>query len=392
MRARTLALAAALVLAGCTTATDGPAGPATATSGSATSPAGGNSLPFQVREVASYDQPWAMAFLPGTPYAAITERGGALFVRDLESDRQVEVDGVPVVQVAGQGGLGDIIVAPSFEQDQRVYLSWVEPGDAGTSGAAVGLGRLVVDQSGARLENLNVIWRQVPKVGGDGHFAHRLAISPDERYLFVTSGERQQEEPAQDRSTNLGKILRLNLDGTPAAGNPFSDEPYPATEIWSLGHRNPLGLAFDRSGRLWNSEMGPQGGDELNLVVAGANYGWPRVSNGSAYSGADIPDHAAGDGFQAPTVWWTPSVSPGSLMIYTGSAFPEWRGDAFVGALSGQSLIRVDLDGASATVAERFAGGDLGARLRALAQGPDGSIWVLQDGSGGKLLQLTPGT
>ena len=392
MRARTLALAAALVLAGCTTATDGPAGPATATSGSATSPAGGNSLPLQVREVASYDQPWAMAFLPGTPYAAITERGGALFVRDLESDRQVEVDGVPVVQVAGQGGLGDIIVAPSFEQDQRVYLSWVEPGDAGTSGAAVGLGRLVVDQSGARLENLNVIWRQVPKVGGDGHFAHRLAISPDERYLFVTSGERQQEEPAQDRSTNLGKILRLNVDGTPAAGNPFSDEPYPATEIWSLGHRNPLGLAFDRSGRLWNSEMGPQGGDELNLVVAGANYGWPRVSNGSAYSGADIPDHAAGDGFEAPTVWWTPSVSPGSLMIYTGSAFPEWRGDAFVGALSGQSLIRVDLDGASATVAERFAGGDLGARLRALAQGPDGSIWVLQDGSGGKLLQLTPGT
>ena len=392
MRARTLALAAALVLAGCTTATDAPAGPATATRGSASSPADGDSLPFQVREVASYDQPWAMAFLPGTPYAAITERGGALFVRDLESDRQVEVDGVPVVQVAGQGGLGDIIVAPSFEQDQRVYLSWVEPGDAGTSGAAVGLGRLVVDESGARLENLNVIWRQVPKVGGDGHFAHRLAISPDERYLFVTSGERQQEEPAQDRSTNLGKILRLNVDGTPAAGNPFSDEPYPATEIWSLGHRNPLGLAFDRSGQLWNSEMGPQGGDELNLVVAGANYGWPRVSNGSAYSGADIPDHAAGDGFEAPTVWWTPSVSPGSLMIYTGSAFPEWRGDAFVGALSGQSLIRVDLDGASATVAERFAGGDLGARLRALAQGPDGSIWVLQDGSGGKLLQLTPGT
>ncbi|WP_460827129.1 PQQ-dependent sugar dehydrogenase [Nostocoides australiense] len=367
----------------------GSAASASGTSASATT-GGASAAPFQITEVAAYDEPWAMTFLPGTPYAAITQRGGQLIVRDMEAGTDLDVDNEPEVAAGGQGGLGDIIAAPSYEQDQRIYLSWVEPGDNGTRGAVVGNGRLVIDDVSARIENLNVIWRQVPKVEGEGHFGHRLAMSPDGTYLFVSSGERQQFDPAQDPGTNLGKILRLNPDGFPAQGNPLSDQEYPSDEIWSWGHRNPLGLAFDAAGNLWESEMGPKGGDEINLIRAGANYGWPKASNGSHYSGEDIPDHAEGDGYEAPKVFWNPSISPGGLMIYSGSAFPEWVGDAFVPALSGQSLIRVDIDGTSATAADQWSDGPLGERLREVEQGPDGTIWVLQDGGGGKLLHLTP--
>lgn len=345
---------------------------------------------FSVTEVASYDDPWAMTFLPGTAFAAITERGGRLVVRDLAAGTDIEVANVPQVRVEGQGGLGDVVAAPSFATDQRIYLSWAEAGDGDSAGAVVGLGRLVIEEGQARLENLNVIWRQQPKVSGSGHFAHRLAISPDEQYLFVSSGDRQQMEPAQDLRGNLGKILRLNLDGSPAAGNPFADQGYPAEEIYSLGHRNPLGLAFDPDGNLWSTEMGPQGGDELNLILPGRNYGWPEVSNGSHYGGQDIPDHDLADDFEAPILWWNPSISPGSLMIYTGEAFPQWRGDAFIGALSGQALLRADLDATSATKADVWDTGELGARIREVEQGPDGTIWVLQDGSDGKLLRVRP--
>ena len=181
----------------------------------------------------------------------------------------------------------------------------------------------------------------------------------------------------------LGKIVRLRPDGTAADSNPFADRGEIAAEVWSYGHRNPLGLAFDPDGNLWNSEMGPRGGDELNLVREGANYGWPEASNGSHYDGRDIPDHADGDDFEAPKAWWTPSVSPGSLMIYTGSAFPQWRGDAFLGALSGQALIRVDLDGTEATEGDQW---DLGQRIREVEQAPDGTIWLLTDE--GRVLRL----
>lgn len=327
--------------------------------------------PFAVQQLGTFDEPWALTFLPGGFDALVTERGGTLVLRYADG-RTADVEGVPTVAYGGQGGLGDVIVSPTFATDHTVYLSWAASGEGGT-GAEVGRGSLVTDGSSARLDDFEVIWRQQPKVDGSGHFGHRLAFSPDGMYLFVTSGERQKMQPAQDRSSDLGKIVRMKPDGT-------------QVEQWTYGHRNPLGIAFDASGNLWSSEMGPQGGDELNLIVKGRNYGWPQASNGSHYGGAEIPDHRDGDGFEAPKVWWNPSISPGSLMIYSGDEFPDWRGDAFIGALSGEALIRVDLTGTSASKAEQW---NFGARVRAVDQAPDGSIWVLEDGSGGRLLRLT---
>lgn len=396
------AIIATALVTGCSapgpTPTSAPTPPADGTTAPATSPVTSpagtpaseprlapDGRPFVVNERAHFDEPWAMAFLPGTPWLAITERSGAMHLRHQESGALVEVAGVPDVVAAGQGGLGDIVPGPSFEDDQTVFLSWVERGSGGT-GAAVGRARLVIDGSTARLDGLAVIWRQTPKVSGNGHFSHRLVFSPDGQYLFVSSGDRQKMAPAQDLEVTLGKIVRLTPEGRPAPGNPFARDGSPADEIWSWGHRNPLGLAFDADGRLWSTEMGPQGGDELNLIDPGMNYGWPEASNGSHYGGGGIPDHTPGDGFEAPYVFWTPSVSPGSLMIYSGEAFPQWTGDAFVGALSGRSLIRVDLDGANATEGDRW---DMGQRIREVEQGPDGSIWLLEDTPGGRLLQLT---
>ncbi|MDO5682527.1 MAG: PQQ-dependent sugar dehydrogenase [Propionibacteriaceae bacterium] len=341
---------------------------------------------FDVREVATLSNPWAMAFLPGTDQLLITQKSGELLLRDRTSGATITVEGAPSVVDAGQGGFGDVVPGPTFQTDHMIYLSWVEAGSGGTSGAVIGTARLDSAGTTARLTDLTVIWRQ-DKTTGSGHFSHRMVFSPDGQHLFVTSGDRQKMEPAQDLSTNLGKILRLNFDGSPAAGNPFADRGGVSAEIWSYGHRNPLGIAFDADGRLWASEMGPQGGDEINLIVEGRNYGWPRASNGSHYGGGEIPDHAPGDGFEAPKVSWNPSISPGSLMIYSGDRFAAWRGDAFVGALSGQALIRVDLDGENATKADEW---DMGQRIRAVVQAPDGGIWLLEDGGNGRLLELMP--
>ena len=353
----------------------------------ATTPAAESATPvpetheFTVVEHESYVEPWALAFLPSIDTMAVTERGGALKLRGPDGSVR-EVSGVPEVAAAGQGGLGDIAPGPTFADDGTVYLSWVER-RGGARGAVVGRGRL--DVEAATLAGVETIWRQAPQVGGEGHFSHRLLIQGD--HLFVSSGDRQKFGVAQAMDGNLGKILRLTLDGDPAPGNPFASDGGVAAEFWSIGHRNPLGLAVDADGRLWASEMGPQGGDELNLIEPGLNYGWPAASNGSHYGGGEIPDHADGDGFEPPAVFWTPSISPGSLMIYTGNLFPAWTGDAFLGALSGEALVRVDLDGRSATPAEAWP---MGSRIRAVAEAPDGSIWLLEDGDGGKLLELRP--
>lgn len=382
MRSRWGVAAAALVLlAACGAPSEPPSEGTNSQESSAESQTAPDGRPFVIEELAELDEPWAMTFLPDGR-ALISGRGGDLTLRTTDG-QLIEVDGVPDIVHAGQGGFGDVIAAPDFASTSTVYVSWAEAGEGG-SGAAVGRARLTTDGGTPALSDLTVIWRQQPKVSGSGHYGHRLAFSPDGAYLFVSSGERQKFDPAQDLGTNLGKIVRLTPDGQPADGNPFADRGGVAAQVWTYGHRNPLGIAFDADGNLWNSEMGPQGGDELNLVRAGANYGWPKVSNGSHYGGADIPDHAAGDGFEAPKVWWNPSVSPGSLMIYRGAMFPQWRGDAFLGALSGESLIRVDLDGTQANKGDQW---ELGQRIREVEEAPDGAIWLLTDD--GQVLRLT---
>jgi glucose/arabinose dehydrogenase len=341
--------------------------------------------PFEIQEVATFDEPWAMTFLPGG-HALVTEKAGRLRLLAPNGGTPIEVTGVPKVDYGGQGGFGDVVLHPDFAKNNLVYLSWVEAGEGDTRGAVVGRARLVREGNAARLEGLQPIWRQSPKVTGQGHYSHRIAFGPDGK-LFLTSGDRQKFDPAQDMKQNLGKVLRLNDDGSLPADNPFASQGGIAAQVWSLGHRNPLGIAFDGQGRLWTNEMGPKGGDELNLVERGSNYGYPIVSNGDHYDGRTIPDHDTRPEFNAPEITWTPVISPSSLIIYSGNRFPAWRGSALIGGLSGQALVRVAFDGTSAREAERF---DMGKRIREVEQGPDGSIYLLEDGEGGRLLRLVP--
>jgi glucose/arabinose dehydrogenase len=338
---------------------------------------------FRVEELATFDEPWAMTFLP-SGQALVTEKHGHLKLW-AAGRPAIDVAGVPQVHYSGQGGLADVVLHPDYARNHLVYLSYAEPGPGDASGGAVARATLAIENGAARLDNLRVIWRQTPRMDGE-QYALRIAFGPD-HLLYISSGERQHFDPAQDMSGNLGKIVRLNDDGTPAAGNPFAAQGGVAAQIWSLGHRNPLGLAFAPDGSLWEDEMGPRGGDEVNLIRPGANYGWPRASNGSHYDGRDIPDHSPGDGFEPPKVWWNPSISPSSLIVYTGAMFPEWRGDALIGALSGQALIHVRIRGTNAEKADQW---DMGTRIREVEQGPDGAVYLLEDGASGQLLRLTP--
>ena len=341
--------------------------------------------PFTVEPVASFDEPWAMAFLPDGRLL-VTEKAGRLLLVDRDGTASGPVSGVPAVDYGGQGGLGDVALHPDFDDNRLLYLSYAEAGDGNTRGAAVARGVLELDGDGGTLSDVEVIWRQVPKVTGRGHYGHRLLFDGD-GHLFITSGDRQKFDPAQDMDGNLGKIVRLRDDGSVPRDNPFYSDGGITAQIWSLGHRNPLGIAFDLEGRLWNHEMGPKGGDELNLVVRGENYGYPIVSNGDHYSGKRIPDHDTRPEFAAPVVWWTPVISPGGFMVYDGELFADWYGDGFIAGLSSESLVRIEFEGVSAREAERF---DMGKRMRAVAQGPDGAIWMLEDKKGGRLLRLTP--
>jgi glucose/arabinose dehydrogenase len=322
-----------------------------------------------------------MEFLPDGRLL-VTEQRGELKLY-AEGGAISEIGGVPQVSHGGQGGLGDVVLHPDFAENDLVYLSYAEAreGDTDTRGAAVARAKLVLndDGSGGELTDLEVIWRQMPKVDGGGHYSHRIAFG--EGFVWISSGDRQKFDPAQDMNSSMGKIVRLNYDGSAPSDNPFADRGGVTAQIWSLGHRNPLGLAFDAQGRLWDVEMGPMGGDELNLVVRGANYGYPIVSNGDHYDGRPIPDHPTRPEFNAPAVFWNPVISPSSLMFYSGSEFPEWRGDAFIGGLSSQSIVRIEFDGTNAREAERFA---MRMRIRAVEQGPDGAIWILEDGREGR--------
>jgi aldose sugar dehydrogenase len=345
--------------------------------------------PFKVAELTKFDEPWAMTFLPDGRLL-VTEQAGALRLYDPKRDSTGAVSGVPAVVHAGQGGLGDVVVHPDFAKSQLVYLSYAEAGDGG-AGAAVARARLVLDDRGAgALQDLAVIWRQTPKKTGNGHFGHRIAFDRD-GMLWISSSERQKFDPAQDMSTNLGKIVRLNEDGSVPTDNPFANLGGVSAQIWTLGHRNILGLAFDAQGQLWAHEMGPQGGDELNRIEKGANYGYPIVSNGGHYDGRPIPDHDTRPDFRAPVVTWNPVISPAGFIIYDGDLFPQWKGNGFIGGLSSESLVRIEFHGDTAREAERF---DMQRRIREVEQGPDGAIWLLEDGTRrgtGWLLKLTPG-
>lgn len=348
--------------------------------------AGGPAVrPFVVTPVADLDSPWAMTFLPDRRML-VTEKDGRLLLLSADGKAIASLAGIPPVDSAGQGALMDVVLHPRFASNHRVYFSFSEAGPGG-KGVALARGTFV-DGAKPALADVEVIFRASPYVEGNGHYSGRIAFSPD-GHLFFTNGERQKFDPAQDLTTTLGKVLRLTDDGQPAPGNPFYPETPAKAAIWSYGHRNLLGLAFDAHGNLWEQEMGPKGGDEVNLILRGRNYGWPRASNGSHYDGRDIPDHRPGDGYEAPKVWWNPVISPGGLMIYSGTMFPQWKGDAFIGGLSSQSLVRVHLSGTNAAKGDQW---DMGARIREVEQGPDGAIWLLEDGrngSQGRLLKLT---
>jgi aldose sugar dehydrogenase len=321
-----------------------------------------------------------MDFLPGsgvrvTNMALVTEKAGRLWLVDVANGRKQQVAGVPAVHVNGQGGLAEVIAHPGFAGNQRIYLSFPEAGANGTSGSVVGYGRLVLGSGQPRLDGFRIIWRQQPKVTGGGHYSGRIAFAPDGT-MFVSSGERQKFDPAQDPDVDLGKILHMTDEGQRIGGHHYT-----------MGHRNVLGLSFAPDGRLWETEMGPRGGDEVNLIVEGKNYGWPKASYGSHYDGRDIPDDHEGRGFEEPKVWWDPAISPGGLMIYTGELFPQWKGDALIPALSGEAFIHVDIDGDRARKADQW---DMGARIRAVDQGSGGEVYLLEDGPGGRLLKLMP--
>ena len=339
---------------------------------------------YQIETVTAFNEPWAITSLPDQRLL-ITERKGRLKLFDPKAKTTINVLGVPNVSYGGQGGLGDVILHPDFAKNHWIYLSYAERGASG-DGAVISRATLdLADPAQPKLVDVKRIWEQVPKVSGQGHYGHRMQFGPDAQ-LWVSSGERQKFDPAQDLKSNLGKVLRLNDDGTPAKGNPFEQQGGVTAEIWSLGHRNPLGMAFDAQGQLWVVEMGPKGGDELNRIVKGENYGYPVVSNGDHYSGLPIPDHHTRPEFKAPEIDWTPVISPSSLIIYSGKQFPLWKDKALIGGLSSKSIVVVDPKSKPVREVQRL---DMKQRIRGLHQAQDGSIWVIEDGSRAKLLKLS---
>jgi glucose/arabinose dehydrogenase len=353
------------------------------------SAAAGDSPPFTITSLGEFKEPWAIAVEPGTGRVFVTEKAGSMKFVDPASGTAGTVSGIPQASYGGQGGFADVAFAPDYASSHAIYLSWVKEDTAGRYGV-VGRGTLSCSASNAcSVDGLKEIWRQQPAMPTFGQFALRIAFAPDGQHMFVSSGELAKGDPAQDNSNNLGTIVRLNLDGTAAAGNPFADKGSPTDQIWTYGHRNPLGLAFDLNGQLWDLEHGPRGGDEINLLVPGDNYGWPVVSNGINYNGSPIPDHDTRPEFHAPAIYWTPVIAPGGMTFYSGKLWPEWKNQAIIAGLSTQSLARVSFDGGHGTEVARY---DMGKRMRGVIEAPDGSLYAIEDGDGGRLLHLTPAT
>jgi glucose/arabinose dehydrogenase len=339
---------------------------------------------------AGLEHPWGMAFLPDGS-ALVTERSGRL--RHLSPDGTLSepLIGVPEVDARDQGGLLDVTLDPNFADNRLVYLSFSEPGPDGTNSTAAARGRLSDDATA--LEDVEVIFSQQPKVQSTKHFGSRLVFD-GAGHLFVTMGERSDEEfrdQAQDLNSHLGKIVRINPDGTVPEDNPFLGQEGALPEIWSLGHRNIQAAAMNaETGQLWEIEHGPRGGDELNIVSPGANYGWPIVSFGVNYSGTPVGSgQSDAPGFADPIYQWTPVIAPSGMTFYSGDAFPEWQGDLFVGGLASTALVRLELDGEQVIHEERLLE-SLGYRIRDVVQGPGGALYVLTDEDNGEVLRITP--
>ncbi|SDE74273.1 PQQ-dependent sugar dehydrogenase [Terriglobus roseus] len=374
------------------------------------------SLPFTMTQVATLRYPWRIAFLPDGRML-ITEKVGGMVLMTQKGE-SIPVANVPPVLYKGQGGQLGVFLSPFYAKDHSVYLTYSEPGEPGGSSLALAKARLDLKPNAASLEDLKVIWRDGER-GLGGQFGAQIAFSPDKKFLYLTVGERQRMTPAQDPNQPLGKILRLTLDGKPAPGNPWAgktgaptvpvidppsdteaaktapkvrDYTFPGpnltpSETWTSGHRTPYGLAFAPDGKLWEAEHGPRGGDELNLIEKGKNYGWPLVSYAVNYNGVPIPSPDTRPDLQKPVIYWTPIIAPGNIMFYKGKMFSQWDGNLLMGGMATHTLNRVIITGSTAKPAERW---DVGKRIRDVEEAPDGALWFLEDDAKGGVYRVTP--
>jgi len=374
-------------------------------------------LPFSMTTVSTFGLPWRIAFLPDGQML-VTEKIGPVWLVSAKGEKIAPLSGTPPVYWQGQNGMLGVYVSPHFETDQSIYLTYIEPGEYGGS-QVLARGKLITGRV-KRLENFEVLWRQMPR-GKGGQAGGQIAFSPDGQYIYMTVGDRQRMTPAQDPDQPVGKILRLTLDGKPAPGNPnfgktgastisLIDPPrdtevaknakvvstytFPGpnmtpAETWASGFRAPYGLAFSPTGELWEVEHGPRGGDELNLIQKGKNYGWPLASFGMNYNEVPIPSHDSRPEFTKPVIYWVPVIAPGNLMFYQGKrSFLQWDGSGFISGMGSMSLNRIVFDGkGGAKAAERW---EVGKRIRDVAQAPDGTLWLLEDANPGALIHVTP--
>jgi len=373
-------------------------------------------VPFTLTQVTTFNLPWRIAFL-ADGRMLVTEKVGPLWLVT-QMGEKTPVANAPAVFYERQAGMFGVFTSPGYARDHNVYLTYAEPGDGGSS-LALARAKLTTSGDKASLDGLEVLWRQMPK-GKGGQFGAQIAFSPDGQYLFLTVGERQRMTPAQDPDQELGKVLRLTLDGKPAPGNPGAGKTGAASvtlidppsdtvaaktarvvsdykflganlapaEIWSSGHRTPYGLAFAPDGALWELEHGPRGGDELNLIEPAKNYGWPLVSYGVNYNGVPIPSPDSRPDLAKPVIYWVPVIAPGNLTFYDGVLFPQWRGSALIGGMGTRTLSRVTFDGkGGARPAERW---DVGHRIRDVEVAPDGAVWLAEDANPGGLFRVTP--
>jgi glucose/arabinose dehydrogenase len=375
------------------------------------------SLPFKMTTVATFELPWRIAFLPDGRML-VTEKIGPIWLVSAQGEKIAALANTPPVYWQGQNGMLGVFVSPNFATDQSIYITYIEPGDYG-GGQALARAKLNLGRV-PRLDDFTVLWRQMPR-GRGGQAGGQIAFSADGQYLYMSVGDRQRMTPAQDPDQPVGKILRLTLDGKPAPGNPNFGKSGAATiplidppldteaaktakvvstytfpgpnltpaETWASGFRAPYGLAFSPTGELWEVEHGPRGGDELNLIEKGKNYGWPVVSYGMNYNQVPIPNPDTRPDLAKPVLYWVPVIAPGNLMFYHGTkTFPQWDGSGFVSGLASMSLVRIIFDGkGGAKTAERWA---VGKRIRDVEQGPDGSLWMLEDANPGALIHVTP--